>query len=96
MEIPFQDSNLSVQQVAFKKAMYSARITVEWIFKDVKLHFTTLRYKRKMKVFESPVGFLYLAAMLLSHMRKCLYRNQVAAFFSCAPPTLEDHLDHKE
>ena len=33
MEIPFQGSSLPAQQVAFNKAMSSARITVEWIFK---------------------------------------------------------------
>ena len=96
MEIPFQGSNLSAQQVAFNKAVSSARITVEWIFKEVKLYFTTMDYKRKMKVFESPVGSLYLAAMLRSNMRNCIYRNQVASYFNCTPPTLEDYLHHKE
>ena len=96
MEILFQGSNLSVQQVAFNKAMSSARIAVEWIFKEVKLYFTTVDYKRKIKVFESPVGSLYLAAMLLSNMRNCIYRNQVASYFNCTLPTLEDYLEHKE
>ena len=75
METTFQDSNLSAQQVAFNKAMCSARITVEWIFKEVKPYFTTMDYKRKMKVLESPVGSLYLAVMLLSNVRNRIYRK---------------------
>ena len=92
MEIPFQGSNLTVQQVAFNKAKSFAPITVEWIFKEVKLYFRTVDYKRKMKVFESQVGSLYLAGMLLSNIRNCIYRNQVAKYFKCTPPTLEDYL----
>lgn len=96
MEVPFQGSNISPNQIAFNKAMSAARITVEWIFKEVKLYFTAVDFKRKMKVFESPVGSLYLAAMLLSNMRNCVYRNQISKYFKCLPPTLEEYLIHKD
>ena len=59
--------------------MLAVRITFEWIFEELKLHFTTVDYKRKMKGFEAPVGSLYLAAIFtqqhsqlrVSHVVQC-------------------------
>lgn len=95
MEVPNQGSNLTGNQKAFNKAMASVRITVEWIFKEVKLYFTTMDFKRKLKVLESPVGLLYSTSMLLCNMRNCLYPNQIARYFRCTPPQLEEYLAHE-
>lgn len=65
MEVPFQGGNISPPQAAFNKAMSAVRITVEWIFKEVKIHFATVDFKRKMKRLEAPIGMLYIASMLL-------------------------------
>lgn len=92
IEVPHQGSNLSAAQSAFNRAMSSVRITVEWIFKEVKLYFPTMDYKRKLKVHEAPVGLLYTSCMLLCNMRNCIYRNQVARYFECDPPKLEEYL----
>jgi len=54
------------------------RVTVEWMFKEVKLHWTTVDYKRKMQIGESGVGALYVAAMLLANLRNCVYPNTVS------------------
>ena len=96
MEVPYQGRNLSAEQRAFNKSMSSSCITVEWIFKEVKMYFSTLDYKRNMRVLESPVVTLYTAGMLLCNMRNCIYVNQVSRYFNCTPPTLEDYLEHKE
>ena len=53
LEAPFQGSNLKANQLEFNKTMYSVRITVEWIFKEVKLYYNAVDYKRKLKLFES-------------------------------------------
>ena len=95
-EVPYQGSHLTPPQVAFNEAMSAVRITVEWIFKELKLYFTTADYKRKMKVLESPVALLYLALILLCKMRNCVYCNQVSKYFSCVPPTVQMYLLHKE
>ena len=92
LEVPYQGSNLTSAQRAFNRAMSAVRITVEWIFKEVKLYFTTMDYKRKLKVKESPVGMLYMSAMLLCNMRNCIYPNQIARYFDCTPPSLEQFL----
>eukprot|EP00171_Calliarthron_tuberculosum_P021776 IDg21776t1 len=43
--VPYQGSNLAAHQRAFNKAMSAVRITVEWVFKEVKVYFTTMDYK---------------------------------------------------
>ena len=96
LEVPFQGSNLSAQQRAYNKLMSSVRITVEWIFKEVKLCYTTVDYKRKLKLFESPIGWLYIASVLLSNVRDCIYPNQISQYFNCAPPKLEEYLSHRD
>ena len=60
MEFPFQGSELSEAQRAFNKAMSSVRISVEWIFKEVKMQFTVMDFKRKIKLVESPIGLMFL------------------------------------
>jgi nuclease HARBI1 len=96
MEVPYQGSNLSEEQKSLNKAMSAIRITVEWIFKEVKQYWSTMDYKRKLRVGEFPVGALYIAAMLLTNLRNCIYPNPTAQYFSCRPPTLEEYLEHKD
>ena len=73
--------------------MSGVRITVVWIFKEVKMQFTVLDYKRKMKLLESLVGLLFLCCMFLTNCRNCVYPNQISQYFDCAPPTVEEYLD---
>lgn len=96
LEIPFQGSNLSPDQAAFNKAMSAARITVEWMFKEVKTFWTMVDFPRKMRVLQIPVGTLYKAAILLCNIRNCFYRNQTSLYFGCKPPTLEEYLRWNE
>ena len=92
LEVPFQGSQLTGAQSAFNGAMSGVRITVEWIFKEVKMHFTIVDFKRKMKLLEGPVGLLFLCCMFLSNCRNCIYPNQIAQYFDCAPLSLEQYL----
>lgn len=39
MEVPFKGIQLTTAQKAFNKAMSAVRISVEYIFKEVKIHF---------------------------------------------------------
>jgi len=50
MEVPFQGSNLTPEQRALNSAMPAVRIILEWVFKEVKMHFATVDFKRKMKL----------------------------------------------
>ena len=95
IDMLFQGSNVSPAQSAFNGAMYSVQISVEWIFKEVKMQFPTIDFKRKMNVHGSPVGMLYLAAILLFDFRDCLYPNQIFNCFECPPPDLKRYVTHK-
>eukprot|EP00171_Calliarthron_tuberculosum_P001768 IDg1768t1 len=94
--IPFQGASLSEDQVAFNKAMSKSRITVEWIFKELKLNWTSMDFKRKLRIGESPVGALYVAAALLTNVRNCIYPNPISQYFGCEPPSLEDYMHSRD
>jgi len=72
--------------------MAAVRVSVEWGYKEVKQVFTSLDYKRKLKVREGPVGLMYRCAVFLWNVRVCFYGSQTASFFSCEPPTVEAYL----
>ena len=88
MEVTFQGSQLSAAQGAFNKAIFSVRISVEWIFKEVKMQFTVMEFKRKMKFGEGRIGLMFLCCMFLSNCRNCIYPNQISQYFNCRLPTL--------
>ena len=50
MEVPFQGSNLNANQRAFNTSMSKSRITVEWIFKEIKMYLPVLDNKRKNEI----------------------------------------------
>lgn len=45
--------------MAFTAAFSALRVAVEWTIKDIKHLFSTLDYRRKLKLREGPVGLLY-------------------------------------
>ena len=60
MEVLFQCSNLSAARRALNMAMARSRITVEWFFKEVKIHWMSKDFKRKLRVRDAAVGSLYI------------------------------------
>lgn len=96
MDVPFSSANLTPAQRAANMSTASVRVTVEWMYKEVKLYWSTVDFKRKMRIGEGPVGLLYIAAMMLTNFRNCIYPNSVSQYFKCSPPTLEEYLTHKD
>lgn len=92
LQVPFQGSNLNPDQSAFNAGMAGARITVEWVFKEVKMYWSTTDFRRKLRVLQAPVGSLYLSAILLTNFRTCLYGNQISTYFECSTPSLASYL----
>ena len=96
LDVPFAGGNLSPAQRAANKSTGAARVTVEWMYKEIKLYWTTSDFKRKLRAGESPVGLLYLTSMFLMNVRTCYYReNTVSQYFNCSPPSLQEYLQHK-
>lgn len=58
MEVPFQGWDLNAALLAFNLSMSRVRVTVEWALKEVKLYCTTVDYKLKIRIGESPFGAL--------------------------------------
>lgn len=96
LEIPFEGSNLSATKKSFNKAMSKVRVTVEWLFKEVKLLWSMVDSKRRMRICQAPVGLMYRAAVLLTNLRNCVQPNPISQFFDCAPPTLEEYISSRE
>jgi len=77
------------EEQAHDGAMNSLREAVEWGFREVKQQFTSLDFKRKLKICETSVGAQYLSGALLWNMRSCFYGNQMSTYFDCAAPSIE-------
>lgn len=95
MEVPFQGSNLTEAQHAFNKEMSRVRVTAEWAFNEIMLYWSSMDYKRKMRIGHTPIGALFLAAMLLTNIRNCVYPKSISRLFTYLTPSLESILKHK-
>lgn len=58
LDVQFQDVTLSSARRATNRSTASVRVTVEWIYKEVKIYWTALYFKRKLKTREGVVGCL--------------------------------------
>lgn len=94
LETPSQGENLTPTQQAFNTAMLSIRISVEWTFKEVKLYWSTVDYKRKLKLRESPVALIYQVSALPQNLRNIFYPSQSSKYFNCKPPKIEQYLEN--
>lgn len=92
LEIPFDGASLSAVKKAFNKAMSKSRVTVEWFFKEVKLLWSFVDCKRRLRLKQMPVGLLYRAAVLLTNFRNCVEANEISQFFNCPPPSLDEYI----
>lgn len=91
--VPFRGANLNAQN-AFNRAMSKVIVTAGWLFKKLKLYWSTVDYKRKILLSQSPMGALYIATLLLTNMQNFVYSNTVPQYFSCLPPSLEGYVLH--
>lgn len=95
LEVPYQGAALQDWQIAINTAMSSGRITVEWLFKQVKQYWTVADFKRKLMIGQAPVGSLYLGCLLLCNFRCCLYGSPISEYFDSKAPSLEEYVEHK-
>ena len=71
--------------------MSSARVSVEWIFKDITNYFKFLDFKNNLKVQLSSVGKMYFVCTLFYNARYCLHGSTTSEYFDDQPPTLQDY-----
>ena len=68
-----QGDNLPDEQRVYNTALSSARVTLKYIFKEMKFYWTTVEFKRKMRVNQSPVDSMYTAVILITDFRNYPY-----------------------
>lgn len=54
--------DVTPEQAAFNTEMSALRVSVEWVFKDIKTMFSHLTFSRQQKAREGPVGLLFLVS----------------------------------
>ena len=74
--------------------MNEVRVTVEWLFGEIKTYFKFVDFKTQLKVGLRSVGKIYLVCGLLQNARTCLYGNKVSEYFEMDPMTLEEYFQY--
>ena len=95
LQVTYQGAEVPADERAFNLAMATGRITVEWLFKELKMYWTTMDYRRKLRVLQAPVDTLHIACMLLNNLRTCMYGNQISKY-SIVYPLLSKNKCHPE
>jgi len=91
--IPYPDGRIDALHQAFNQKMSQSRITVEWAYHMILRSWTTLDFKRNLKIFKSPIAVYYLVAALLTNVQSCLNTyNDVTLYVGGTTPTVEDYL----
>ena len=75
----------------FNSAMTKLRVSVEWVFGEIKNFYKFIDYKKQLKLGLSPIGKYFLVCGLLHNARTCLYGNIVSEYFDVKAPELEDY-----
>ena len=91
LQAPFLTPNLTADQRAYNKEMSKVRVSVEWLFGNVKNYFKYIDYHKMLKIGLSAVGKQFIVCGLLQNAHACLYGNIVSDFFDLQPPTIEEY-----
>ena len=78
-------------QQQFNAEMSAVRVAVEWGFGKVIELFKFIDFKKNLKLHLSPVGKLYVVAVLLTNAHTCFYGSQVSDYFDEEAPALENY-----
>ena len=71
--------------------MSEVRVSVEWLFGDVKNFFKFVDYNKDMTIGRSAVGKTVLVCGILHNARACLYGNMTSSYFDEEPTTLQEY-----
>jgi len=91
--VPLHGPALTNRQVIWNTKMSSCRVSVEWLFGQQVLQFSSVDWKIRCKVLASPVKEAYLNAAFLTNLLNTRYPNIISQYFKCTPPSLEKYLN---
>ena len=93
LQVPYRQAQNNQDMISYNKAMGDVRVTVEWLFGNIKNYFKFTDFKKEMKLCLSrTVGKVYALCALLQNAHTCVYGNQVSAFFGMEPMNLQEYL----
>jgi nuclease HARBI1 len=84
----FSGENLTPFEIALNRALSACRETVEWDYGNIQRLWSAVTFKATLRSRASPVGDMFLLAMILTDAHCCLYGNQTSEYFHMLPPTL--------
>ena len=91
--VPYPDGRLDALHAAFNHTMSQSRIQVEWGYHMILRSWTSLDFKRNLKIFKSPIAAYYVVAALLTNVQSCLNSyNDVTLYSGGTTPSVEDYL----
>jgi hypothetical protein len=90
---PFQGESLSSDECKFNRAMSGVRIAVEWGFGKVVCLWSFLDFKKKLKIWLSPIAVLYEVAVFLTNVHTCFAGCTCSDYFHILPPTPEQYIE---
>lgn len=92
LQTAFPRQTATEEEKRYNKSMSAVRIAVEWSYGEVKKHFTSQDFARKLQVRKAPIAVLYICSVLLWNFKTCLrHGGLVPSKFQCVPPSLETY-----
>ena len=91
LQAPYRQAQNNKDMINCNKVIREVRVTVEWLFGNIKNYFKFIDFKKEMKLYLSPVGKVYALCALLQNAHTCLYGNQLSAFFGTEPISLQEY-----
>ena len=83
---------LNTVEARFNAWMSSLRIPNEWGFGRIKTNFAYLDFSKGMKPYQQDLASYWPAAQILQNCHTCCYGCQMAMYYDCRPPELEEYL----
>lgn len=70
------------------------RVSVEWMFGDLKKLFSFIDYKKDLKLLESPLTLTIFTAMILYNAYVTMFGSEVSDYFDANPVTFENWIQY--
>ena len=68
-------------QAHFNTRMNSARVSVEWGFKNILQLYTFLDFHQQQQILKMPIGRYFIVAAFLTNLHTAKYGNQISRYF---------------
>ena len=78
---PFGGNNLTQEQKIWNMSMSSVRVSVEWLFGDIKNYFKFIDFKKDLKIQLSAIGKLFIVCAIMHNARVCLHGSTTLVVF---------------